>query len=193
MLPDPVPIGPLAAALVLAAPVCLPLVLLEVGEPAPDGLEVDGLALVGVDVGVVALGLAVFVGAGVVEVWHGFAVASAIAVTVAVAVVVGLPVAVRVGLAVAVAVLVAVLVAVVLSLGLTVLSAGLPLVPLVPLVQLAGLGAEPAGVALGEADLVALCEGDGVGLGHAVAFALAWLLLLGKLLGLGLPAGVPIC
>ena len=84
MLPDPVPIGPVPAALVLA-PVwphrsgcrrsgCR-LVSLEVGEPVPDGLEVDGLVLVGVDVGVVAL--AVFVGAGVVEVWHGFAVASA--------------------------------------------------------------------------------------------------------------------
>ena len=219
MLPDPVPIGPLPAALVLAAPVWLPPVWLppvwlppvwlppvwlppvslEVGEPVPDGLEVDGLVLVGVDVGVVAL--AVFVGAGVVEVWHGFVVASAIAVAVAVAVAVaesvvaGLLVAVRVGLTVAVGVGVgvAVLVAVVLSLGLTVLSAGLPLVPLVPLVPLAGLGAEPAGVALGEADLVTSCEGDGEGLGHVVTFALAWLLLLGKLLGLGLPAGVPIC
>ena len=66
------------------------------------------------------------------------------------------------------------LVAVVLSLGLAVLSAGLPLV--LPLVLLAGLVAEAAGVALGEADLVALCEGDGEGLGHAVTFALAWLL-----------------
>ena len=59
VLSDPVPLA-LAAVLVLAAPVgcrrsgCR-LVSLEVGEPVPDGLEVDGLVLVGVDVGVVAL------------------------------------------------------------------------------------------------------------------------------------------
>ena len=209
MLPDAVPAALVPAALepaapVLAAPVEVPpvwlplLVPLEVVEPVPDWLDVDGLVLVGVDVGVVAL--AVFVAAGV-EVWHGFAiavawlvalaeavamaVAVAVAVAVSEAVVVGLPVAVPVGLAVAVAVLVAV----VLSLGLVVLTAGLPLVLLDGLV--AERVAEPAGAALGETDVVAVYEGDGEGLEHAVTVALAW--LLGKLLGLGLPAEVPIC
>jgi hypothetical protein len=195
VLSDPVPI---ALVLVLAAPVEVPpvwlppLVSLEVGEPVPEGLDVDGLVVVGVDVGVVA----VLVAAGV-EVWHGFVVAMVLAWLVGVdvgvvasgeGVLVGLPVAVPVGLVVGVAVpvLVAVvLVAVVLSPGLAVLSAGLPVV------LLAGLVAEASGVTLGEADLVAVSEGDGEGLGQAVAWALAW--LLGTLLGLGLPAVVPIC
>ncbi len=191
VLADPTPIA-LVLVLVLAAPVevspvWLPLLVsLKVGEPGPDGLAVDGLALVGVDVGVVA----VFVAAGV-ELWHGssvalawsVALAEAVAVAFAEAVLVGLPVAVPVGFAVGVAV--PVLVAVVLSLGLTVLSLWLPLV------LLAGLVAGASGVTLGEADLVASSEGDGEGLGQAVACTLAW--LLGTLLGLGLPAVVPIC
>ncbi len=217
MLTVPVLTAPVLTAPVGVSPLwlpLLPLVSLEVGKPVPDGLDVDGLALVGV----MALGLAVFVGAGV-EVGHGSAVASAVflapvalAETVVVAsseaVVVGLLVAVPVGVGVAVAVAVAVLVAVVLSLGLAVRSAGLLLLPLLLLLLLlvlvlvlvlAGLVAEPSGVTLGEADLAASCEGDGEGLdGHAVTSGLAWLLgnglawLLGKLLGLGLPAEVPI-
>ena len=186
-------------------PVWLTLVPFVDAEPDADAdADADWLALVDADADVVTFGLSVCVlvgsgssvGVGVrVRVGQGVAVAwavvlSPVALVFALAETVealaeGVVVAVPVGVTVVLGVAVTVLVAVVLSLGF-VLLAGLVLV------LLAGLVALAAGATLGDADLLALFEGDGEE--HAVAIALGW--LLGMLLRLTRPAeadsGLPV-
>lgn len=144
----------------------LTVVPLEVAELAVDELGVDGLLLVAVDAGAVAvvLGLAVLVGVAVWLVQGAVPVALAFFVL-ALELDVAEAVALLVALLVALPVAVTVLVAGELSLGLALPLAALPLEPV-----LAGLVTGVVGGTVGVTDFRDWFDGDGEALdGHAVA------------------------
>jgi hypothetical protein len=147
-------------------------------EEPGDELDVPGLALVDVDAGVLALGVAVLVGWGLaLSLTQGVPVAvavvlpalfAALLLAVAEADVLALFVGLLVASAVAVAVALLVALLLLLGLALLLLAAGLLLV-----LPLAGLVTEPGEGTLGVADLPALAEWDGAGVGeHTAGLAL---------------------